>query len=109
MHRVDTDKIKQIAGDCMYKQIFVPIVLVNHISIGVPIDGLTDLKAHLCGAPFDFFRRLCRERSVFVHFLVVIFDSYDIFPRSNRLIRERICARRTILVLLNYFSNIAVT
>ena len=82
MHRVDTDKIKQIAGDCMYKQIFVPIVLVNHISIGVPIDGLTDLKAHLCGAPFDFFRRPCRERSVFVHFLVVIFDSYGIFPRS---------------------------
>ena len=86
----------------MYKQIFVSIVLVNYISIGVPIDGLTDLKAHLCGAPFDFFRRLCRERSVFVHFLVVIFDSYDIFPRSYRSIRERICARRKIELLLKF-------
>ena len=107
MHRVDTDKIKQIAGDCMYKQIFVPIVLVNHISIGVPIDGLTDLKAHLCGAPFDFFRRPCRERSVFVHFLVVIFDSYDIFPRSHRSIKRKNIARKTILAL--FYSNIAIT
>ena len=93
MHRVDTDKIKQIPGNFMYKQIFVPIFLLNHISIGVSIYGLTDLKAHLCGAPFDFFRRPCRERSVFVHFLVVIFDSYDIFPRSYRSIRGKICAR----------------
>ena len=85
----------------MYKQIFVPIFLLSDISIGVSIYGLTDLKAHLCGAPSDFFQRPCRERSVFVHFLVVIFDSYDIFPRSHRSIKRKNIARKTILALLN--------